>query len=230
MDSTPSPVSRISGVPRPHERSYNGRSVKILGVTGTIGSGKSTVCRILSTLGCPVLDADVEAHLSYRPGTRAYRQLVAEFGEAIIDAAGRIDRTVLGQMVFSSADRRDRLNAIVHPATRRRVRGGLSRLRSAGHKWVALEATLLIEAGWLDMVDRLWVVVAPDDLVVTRLQRDRGLDEHRIRERLATQLPASRMMELADDIICNDSDVAALHARVESLWREMTDAGRTAAA
>ena len=197
--------------------------MRVLGITGTIGSGKSTVCRMLAELGCPVIDADLEAHLSYRRGTTTYRDIVAAFGEGVLDAAGRIDRAVLGSIVFGSTEARSRLNAITHPATRRRIQKALQRLKEDGHRWAVVEATLLIDAGWLDMVDRLWVVVAPDLSVVLRLRRDRGQDEHRVRSRMAAQMPPGRMMEYADDIIYNDGDIEELRARVEMLWTALPD-------
>jgi dephospho-CoA kinase len=195
--------------------------VKVLGVTGNIGSGKSTVCRTLADMCCPVIDADVEAHLSYRRGTIAQHQIVAAFGERVLDPAGRIDRTVLGGIVFSDPESRVLLNSIVHPATRRRVESHLARLSSEGHAWAVLEATLVFEAGWLDLIDRLWVVAAPVDAVVSRLNRDRGQNEQQVRFRIAAQTPAVQMMERADDIIYNDGDLEALRSRVLSLWSEL---------
>ena len=199
--------------------------MQVLGVTGTIGSGKSTVCKMLAELGCPVIDADLEAHRSYGKGTRAYRDIVAAFGAGILDSRGRIDRAVLGSIVFGSSEARTRLNAIVHPATRHRIERALRRLQAAGHRWAAVEATLLIEANWLHMVDRLWVVAAPDLSVISRLHRDRGQDEHHVRSRMAVQMTPGRMMEFADDIIYNDGDIVALRARVESLWSALIHNG-----
>ncbi len=174
-------------------------------------------------MGCPVIDADVEAHLSYRRRTHAHDRLVSVFGQRILDAEGRIDRVILGPIVFSDPHARAVLNDIVHPATRHRVESRLATLQSQGHPWAVLEATLFVEAGWLDLVDRLWLVVAPVDSVLTRLRRDRGQDEDRVRRRIAAQMPPPKMMELADDIIYNDADLAALRARVFSLWRELNE-------
>lgn len=196
--------------------------MKVLGVTGTIGSGKSTVCRLLEQMGCPVVDADREAHMTYRRGTRTWRQLVHTFGDGILDSSGRVNRAALGGIVFNDPQALELLNSIVHPATRLRVKRKVGRLSTAGHWWAAVEATLLIEAGWRDMVDRLWVVAAPQDVVIARLSRDRGQDERSIRTRLARQMPAERMMEYADDIIYNDGDAQELEERVRALWRELT--------
>jgi len=192
--------------------------MKVLGVTGTIGSGKSTVCRMLAEMGCPVIDADIEAHRTYRRGTRVYRDIVTAFGQGVLDPQGRIDRPSLGAIVFSDPQSRARLNDIVHPATRRRVMHRAARLAAEGHEWIALEATLFIESGWLGLLDRLWVVVAPVDEVISRLQRDRGQNESQVRCRIAAQASGVSMMERADDIIYNDGNLETLRLRVESLW------------
>ena len=193
----------------------------VIGITGTIGSGKSTVCSILAALGCPVIDADREAHASYRRGTLAYRAIVDTFGPGVLDGSGRVNRAALGAAVFSDPESRRRLNAIVHPATRGRVERKLQRLKLQGHAHAAVEATLLVEAGWRDMVHRLWVVAAADDNVILRLRRDRGQDEGQVRQRLEAQTPVRQMMERADDIIINDGDLSALRARVTSLYSDL---------
>ncbi|MBN1152408.1 MAG: dephospho-CoA kinase [Dehalococcoidia bacterium] len=196
--------------------------MKVIGVTGTIGSGKSTVCGILAALGCPVIDADREAHRSYRRGTHAYNDIVAAFGTSVLDADRRIDRKALGASVFADPEALGRLNRIVHPAARRRVQRTLHKLGALGHEFAVIEATLLIEAGWRDMVDLLWVVAAPEDDVIARLHRDRGQDAQQVRQRLQTQMPARQMMEYADEVIINDGDVDALRLRVESLYRGLS--------
>lgn len=220
-------IRHEDGLPQACVNAYNSRNMHVLGVTGTIGSGKSTVCRLLSEMGCPVVDADAEAHLSYRRGTRTYANVVAAFGDHILDPGGSIDRTSLGRIVFADPDSRARLNSIVHPATHRRIKRLMSHLRAAGHTWAALEATLLIESGWQDTIDKLWVVAAPDDVVVARLWRDRELNESQVRSRMAAQMPSLLMMEHADDIIYNDGDMDALRSRVERLWHDLirADAG-----
>jgi dephospho-CoA kinase len=195
--------------------------MRVIGITGTIGSGKSTVCRILRELGCPVIDADLEAHLSYAPDTSTYKEIVSIFGERILDSIGNIDRSSLGEIVFADPQARKRLNSIVHPATLRRVVSSLRQFAAAGHEWAAVEATLLIEAGWQDVVDQLWVVAAPDDSVVARLRRDRNQDEDHVRTRMSAQMPVLQMMEHADEIIYNDGDLDALRTRVESLWSRL---------
>lgn len=171
-----------------------------------------------------MIDADHEAHLTYKRGTRTWQALIATFGDEILDLKGEIDREKLGRIVFADCMARQRLNAIVHPATRRRVLRRLARLRDDGPSWAVVEATLLIEAGWQDLTNRLWVVAAPEEAVVARLGRDRGQNEEEIRRRLAAQMPAREKMELADEIIYNDGDLDSLQERVQSLWRNLSPA------
>jgi len=202
--------------------------MRVLGITGNIGSGKSTVGLLLRQLGCPVVDADLVAHRVYRRGSRTWRQVVEAFGSHAVRGDGAIDRTWLGALVFADVRARARLNAIVHPATRRSVQRRLAALRREGHGVAAIEATLLIEAGWLDMVNRLWVVAAPEDAVVERLGRDRQLDEAEVRVRLAAQMPARAKMARADDIIYNDGNRDELAARVRQLWDTLPGKDETA--
>ncbi len=217
---------RLGGPPRARaapecSAAYNWGVMQVLGVTGNIGSGKSTVCLLLTELGCPVVDADLVAHQVYRRGSRTWRQVVETFGTRVVQENGAIDRTWLGALVFADIRAREQLNAIVHPATRRSVQRRLALLRRQGYAWAAIEATLLIEAGWLDMVDRLWVVAAPEDAVVARLERERSMDAAEVRLRLSAQMPASAKMERAHDIVYNDGDRDDLALRVRQLWNAL---------
>jgi len=196
--------------------------MQVLGLTGNIGSGKSTVGTILRQLGCPVVDADREAHRSYKAGSPVWQQIVDEFGTGVIGADGEIDRGALGAIVFSQPTALARLNAIVHPATRKRVEQRLAEFRQEGFSWAVLEATLLIESGWHSTVSRLWVIAAPVDLVVARLSESRNMSESDIRARIQAQMPDRRKMALADDIIYNDGSFDDLRRRVEQLWQELS--------
>jgi len=195
----------------------------VIGVTGTIGSGKSTVCHMLERRGCPVIDADVQAHETYRRGTAVWRGIVSAFGAQVLGPGGEVDRTALGKRVFGDAAARERLNALVHPATKRRVQRHLTGYRTQGHEWAAVEATLLIEAGWQRMVDRIWLVASPEALVIDRLGRDRHQPGSESKARIAAQMSAMEKMEHADDIIYNDGGIEELEARVEQLWKALTN-------
>ena len=193
----------------------------MLGLTGNIGSGKSSVGEILRQLGCPVVDADREAHRTYKAGSVTWQEIVAAFGSDIVAPDGEIDRQALGSRVFKEPEALARLNAIVHPATLERVERRLTEFNHDGYAWATIEATLLIESGWTDMVTQLWVVAAPVDLVVARLEVSRDLSEADIRSRIAAQMPAKEKMLLADEILYNDGNLEDLRRRVEQLWSKL---------
>ena len=191
----------------------------VIGVTGNIGSGKSTVCHMLERRGCHVIDADVQAHETYRRGTTVWRGILNAFGAEVLGPDGGVDRTALGKRVFCDAAARERLNALVHPATKRRVQRLLAGFRTQGYDCAAVEATLLIEAGWQRMVNSIWLVASPEALVIDRLGRDRHQPGPESKARIAAQMPAIEKMEHADDIIYNDGGIEELEARVEQLWQ-----------
>ena len=195
----------------------------VIGVTGNIGSGKSTVCQILARLDAVVIDADKLAHETYKAYSRTWQELVDAFGKEIVSPDGEIDRQKLGKAAFSSPDSLDRLNQIVHPEAYRLTKERIEACRSMGTRVVALEATLLIEANWLDLVDQVWLVVAPQDLVVQRVIQDRGRDEGQILARLKSQMPVEKKMKYADEIIYNDGSLAQLESKVTRLWHKYSE-------
>lgn len=196
--------------------------MRAIGVTGNIGSGKSTVCHLLERRGCPVIDADMQAHETYRRKTTVWRGIVDAFGPEVLGPDGEVDRTALGRRIFGDAAARERLNALVHPATKRRVQRLLAGFRTQGYDWAAVEATLLIEAGWQRLVDTIWLVASPEALVLDRLRRDRDQAMSESKARIAAQMSAVEKMEHADDIIYNDGSFEELEVRVEQLWQGLS--------
>jgi dephospho-CoA kinase len=194
----------------------------VIGVTGNIGSGKSTVCQILARLGAAVIDADKLGHETYRPHSQAWQELVAAFGKDIVKSDDEIDRKKLGQVVFSHPDALTRLNQIVHPKAHRLAQERIEAYRRQGAKAVALEATLLIEAKWTDLVDKIWLVVAPEDTVVQRLSLQEGKNEPQILARLKSQMTAEEKKKYADELICNNGSLSQLESRVTELWRKLS--------
>src|SRR5262249_4053186 len=147
-----------------------------IGLTGGIGSGKSTVARMLAELGAPILDADKVAHTTYAPGGSAYEAVVAAFGEQILAADRTVDRAKLGPIVFAKPEELTRLTSIVWPATRKRLQELIAQMRSEGHKLpIVVEAAILIEAQWTPLFDEIWVVTAARERVIERVERDRGM-------------------------------------------------------
>jgi len=190
-----------------------------IGLTGGIGSGKSTAARHLAELGAHVIDADRVGHEIYAPGTEGWDAVVARFGPDIIAADGKIDRKKLGSVVFNDPNALLDLNAIVHPRIGAEVgRRILAYRESAASAPLVIEAALLFEAGWTEFADEVWVVRAPIDEVVRRLCEDRGMSEADARARIATQHSDEQRRAAADVVIDNDGTLEQLRARVSAAW------------
>ena len=195
--------------------------MKVIGLTGNIGSGKSAVSRFLAEFGAGWIDADKVTHEVYNPGTPGWQEIVAAFGRDVVSPEGTIDRKKLSQKVFNNPQAIAKLNQIMHPLIRREVEARLDRYRKEGKKAAVLEAILLVEAGWMDMVDELWLVVAPRDITLKRLQEQRGISEAEAMARMAAQTPAEKLAAHAKIIIHNDSSLEDLKSRVKKLWDEI---------
>lgn len=193
----------------------------LVGLTGGIGSGKSTVAGILRDLGAEVIDADEVGHSVYRPGTAGWEAVVAAFGPEVVAADGTIDRRRLGAQVFGDAAARARLNAIVHPLIGEEIRRRISQaVTLAPARPVILEAALLLEAGWHHAVGEVWLVTARRETVTARLVVNRGLSEEEVEARRAAQMPEEQRRQQVQVVIENDGDVASLRQRVLTLWQE----------
>jgi dephospho-CoA kinase len=191
-----------------------------IGLTGGIASGKSQVGAFLAKRGACVVDADRVAHEAYAPGSEGFRALVEAFGSGITGSDGTIDRVRLGQVVFADPARRRQLTDIVWPLTRRLVEALQSEQRQAGTQVFVVEAPLLLEAGWRDLVDQVWLVRSPAESVRQRL-RGRGLSDEEAERRLKAVTNLEALAEIADLIIENDGDLSQLAQRVEAALRSL---------
>ncbi len=194
---------------------------RVIGLTGGIGTGKSTVSQYLAELGAVVIDADEVGHEVFRPGTEGWNDVVATFGKRIITATGEIDRKKLGTLVFSNPEALSKLNRIVHPRAYNLVKSRLEECRRQGVKVVVVEVILLIEAKWTDLADEVWVVVASEDNVVKRLKQQRGMSEEEILTRIRSQLSTEERVKHADVVINNDGDIDEVKAKVKELWERL---------
>lgn len=194
----------------------------VIGITGPIGSGKSTVLRILRELGAETIDADKVAHDVMEPGGAAYDAVVAEFGQEILNPDGRIDRKRLGQIVFNNPDALRRLERIVHPAVFEEIK---RRVAESTHAVVALEAIKLLEAGLsITICDEVWAVVVDPGVQMARL-RERGMSEDEARRRIAAQMSQEEYARRADVVIDNSGDLDHLRRQVEAAWRRIMSQG-----
>jgi len=196
----------------------------ILGVTGGIGSGKSTVARLLAERGARVADADRIVAELYGPGELA-RRIGERFGAGVLTPDGSVDRAALGRVVFDSPGARRDLEELVHPAVRDAVRERLDAWRAEGFTGIAVvDAALLVEAGDAYPLDRLLVVTAPEPLRLERL-RERGMDPAEARRRMAAQISDAERVAAADLTIANDGSLRELEAAVEALLRDLEGDG-----
>jgi dephospho-CoA kinase len=193
---------------------------RVIGLTGGIGSGKSTVSAMLAELGARVVDADRIGHWVYRPGSEGFRAVVDAFGAGVVAPDGTIDRAKLGAIVFADAAARGRLNAIVHPLIGQELAARIAAARDDGYEGpVVVEAAVLIEAGWRPLVDRLWVVSVDRETAVGRVVASRGVSRADVERRVDAQLSDAERRRMADLVIDNGGGLDALRAQVEAAWR-----------
>jgi dephospho-CoA kinase len=190
----------------------------MVGLTGGIATGKSTVAAMFAARGAAVVDADRIAHALQEPGQPCHRQLVDAFGVGILDESGRIDRRRLGTRVFADASARRRLEAIMHPAIREACEREIRGAEAVGRKICIVDAALILEAGRQDRFHKIVVVAAPEDVQVARLVRSRGLTPADARQRLSTQWTTAAKAALADFVIDNSRDLAATEAQVVQVY------------
>jgi dephospho-CoA kinase len=203
--------------------------VLVVGLTGGIGSGKSEVARRLAGLGAVVIDADAIAREVVAPGTPGLAQVVAEFGEAVLTADGSLDRDKVAALVFADSDNRRRLNAIVHPLIGTAM---IERTAAAGEQdpqaVVVNDVPLLVEGGLADRYDVVVVVDVDPAVQLARLVEVRGMTDADARARMAVQATREQRLAVADIVIDNAGDLAALDARVREVWADLgARAGRT---
>jgi len=192
--------------------------MKVIGLTGGIGSGKSTVSQFLKELGAVIIDADKVGHEAFKPDTELWREVVAAFGRQILKPSGDIDRKRLGEAVFGNPELLSRLNQVMHPRMYDMVKAQLEEYRRQGVRVVVLEAPLLIEAGWTSLVDEVWVTVASESTVLRRLQEQVGLSEQQSLARIRSQLPSGERIKQADVVIDTDCSLDELRTKVKELW------------
>lgn len=183
-----------------------------IGLTGGIGSGKSTIASLFTMRGVPVIDTDEIARSLTEPGQECYDEIIRAFGDAILDESRRIDRNKLRERVFDSADERQRLEAVLHPRIRAIVRDKLATLEAP---YVVVVVPLLIESGFVDLVDRVLVVDAPENVQIQRTTTRSGLSEPEIRKIMSAQASRAQRLQQANDVIENNGDRKQLEAEVE---------------
>jgi dephospho-CoA kinase len=194
--------------------------LKLIGLTGGAGSGKSSVSAMLRELGAEVVDADEATHAVYEPGSPGFDAVVREFGAGYV-RDGKIDRTRLGALVFADEDARRRLNAIVHPLVREWMAARTAEAVQNGTEIVVQDVPLLFENGLSRLYSTVLLVYVPEPVQLERLVKGRGLSEDRARAMIAAQMPIEEKRALASHVIDNSGSREATRKQVQTIWKDL---------
>jgi dephospho-CoA kinase len=195
--------------------------MKIIGLTGGIGSGKSIVAHFLLELGAEVIDLDKVGHDVLDKAGNAYKKAVREFGEGILNKDGEIDRTKLGEIVFSNSAVLKRLNKIMHPEIDKTVTKKIKEYRQRGVKVMVLEAAVMQEAAKTSQADEIWVTIAPEPTILGRLKERSGFSDKDVKARIQSQMTNEERIKKADVVINNDGTLDELKAKVKVEWGKL---------
>jgi dephospho-CoA kinase len=199
--------------------------MRIFGLTGNIGSGKSTVAAMLREEGIPVLDADRISRVVTAPGGRAYDAVVQAFGRGILRDDGSIDRKRLGEIVFSDPLSRDRLERITHPAILEVMKEAIAGIEREGHRAAVVEATLIHESGRKGLFEAVISVTCERETALSRLAARDGMSRSQAEARLRAQMDADRKAGASDYVIDNSGDIESTRRQVKRLARTLLDRG-----
>lgn len=196
----------------------------IVGLTGNIGSGKSTVSRRLVQLGAQVIDTDRVARDAVAPGTEGLARIISEFGTGVLNEKGELDRAVMASIVFKNTEARARLEGIIHPEVIKVVDRSISEYREGRRSAPALviEVPLLIESGMHRMVEEIWVVTTDPESQVKRVMARSGLSREDVLKRIKAQMSQEEKCRYAHRIIDNSGPLENTHRQVDSIWNQIT--------
>ena len=193
----------------------------IIGLTGGIASGKSTVSRQLAKLGAKIIDADKIAHELAEPGGAIYQAYVRHWGRSILTEGEKLDRAAIADLVFSNPVERDWLNNTAHPLIKAQVRQEIAAgLEQPQLKAIVLDVPLLFEAGWDTLADETWLVAVNEVVQLARIRKRDGCTEAEAQARVAAQMPLAEKMARADFVIDNSGTSAETRKKVRILWKE----------
>lgn len=193
---------------------------QIIGITGGIASGKSTVSLYLQELGFTIVDADLASRAVVEPGEEAYHQVVKAFGEDILLTDGNIDRVKLGSIIFNDQEKRLLLNGIVHPAVRNWMRVKTEAALSSGEETVFMDIPLLFESKLTFMVDKTLLIYVDEQVQLKRLMNRNGLSETEALARINSQMPLADKKAIADAVIDNNGDINETKRQVKAILCE----------
>jgi dephospho-CoA kinase len=195
--------------------------MRIFGLTGGIASGKSTVGKLFQKLGAPLVDADLLAREVVAPGSEGLAEIVAEFGEDVLDDEGKLNRKKLGELVFSDQGARQKLNQITHPRIAAAGQRAMAEFRAKGEPVALYEAALIVENNLHKTLDGLIVVSIPRELQIERLQKRDNIDRSAAEARIQSQLDLSEKLKVATHVIDNAGDEQSTAEQVAKIWNEL---------
>jgi len=195
---------------------------RVVGLTGGIASGKSTVSKMFRQLGAKIVDADTIARRIVKPGKPALAEIASTFGAEMIRSDGSLDRARLGRLVFSDPARLAQLDKITHPRIAASARRSINRYRRNGAPLVVYDAALIVEKGWQKGLDGLVVVSVPEPVQLQRLQQRDGISTEQALQRIRSQLPLAAKVKVADHVVDNGGSLDQTRRQVEQLYRQLT--------
>ena len=192
----------------------------VVGLTGGIASGKSTISNMIKEMGFTVIDADVEARIAVEPGRPAYEQIVDYFGEEILQEDGTIDRAKLGAIVFNDEEKRMKLNSFVHPAVRQQMMDKKEKALRNNEKLVVLDIPLLLEGNLTTMIDKVLLVYVDEEVQLKRLMERNNFTEEEALARIRSQMPLKEKVKLSDAIIDNNGTIEESKKQLYDILKE----------
>ncbi len=195
----------------------------VLGVTGGIGSGKSTVSQILRDLGAEIIDADAISRQIVMPGENALGELISTFGKDIVDEFGQLKRKRLAEIVFEDGDKLQKLNYIMHNHVARKIRATVNELTKQKSKVIVIDAPLPIKTGFLDLCDQVWTVSAQIELRIDRIFKRSGMTYDEAVSRIKSQISEEEYISIANTVIYNNGDYLKLKEEVKNKFNSILD-------
>ncbi|MDO8669927.1 MAG: dephospho-CoA kinase [Dehalococcoidia bacterium] len=189
----------------------------VIGLTGGIASGKSTISSMLANLDATIIDADKVGHEAYQPHSLVWEEVVAAFGRDILKENEEIDRPKLGSVVFRDPAAMLKLNGIMHPRMLEMMRQRIDKLKQEGVQLVVIEAAILIEAKWTPLADEVWVVYIPEEVAIQRLISRNGFSPEQARDRVRSQMPIDEKAKLADVVVDNNRALSEVEIEVRAV-------------